>query len=178
MLDRIPTPRSARAIGVSLADFTLTSIDGTPLPLADLTGRVVLVVNVASQCGFTPQYRGLEQLWRTYRERGLIIVGCPCDQFGHQEPGSEAEIAQFCSTRYDVSFPMTAKLEVNGDGAHPLWHWLRASAPGLLGTEGIKWNFTKFLIGRDGKVIERFAPTVTPDDLAAPIERALGVTAA
>jgi glutathione peroxidase len=174
MLDRILTPRSARAITGSLTDFTLTRLDGTPLPLADLSGRVILVVNVASQCGFTPQYRGLEQLWRTYRERGLTIVGCPCDQFGHQEPGDEAEIAQFCSTRYEVTFPLSAKLEVNGDGAHPLWQWLRASAPGLLGTDGVKWNFTKFLIGRDGRVLERFAPTVTPEALVAPIERALG----
>ena len=178
MLDRILTPRSARAVGGSLADFTLTSIDGAPLPLSDLSGRVLLVVNVASQCGFTPQYRGLEQLWRTYGDRGLTIIGCPCDQFGHQEPGNETEIAQFCSTRYDVTFPLSAKLEVNGDGAHPFWQWLRVSAPGMLGTEGIKWNFTKFLIGRDGKVIERFASTVAPDALAAPIEQALAAPSA
>ncbi|MFN8718446.1 MAG: glutathione peroxidase [Gemmatimonas sp.] len=177
MRDRIPTPRSSRASGGSLADFTLPSIDGTPLPMADLAGRVILMVNVASQCGFTPQYRGLEQLWRTYRERGLTIVGCPCDQFGHQEPGAAAEIAQFCSTRYDVTFPLSAKLEVNGDRAHPLWQWLRVSAPGLLGTTAIKWNFTKFLIGRDGTVLERFAPTVAPEDLAPRIEQALAAAA-
>jgi glutathione peroxidase len=173
MLDRILTLLASRASDGTLADFTLTAIDGTPLPLADLAGRVVLVVNVASQCGFTPQYRGLERLWRNHRDRGLTILGCPCDQFGHQEPGDEATIAQFCSTRYDVTFPLSAKLEVNGDGAHPLWRWLRASAPGLLGTDDIKWNFTKFLVGRDGRVLERFAPTVTPEALVTPIESAL-----
>ena len=161
----------------TIYDFEAKTIRGTAQSLADYKGKVLLVVNVASQCGFTPQYRGLEQLWRTYRERGLTIVGCPCDQFGHQEPGAAAEIAQFCSTRYDVTFPLSAKLEVNGDRAHPLWQWLRVSAPGLLGTTAIKWNFTKFLIGRDGTVLERFAPTVAPEDLAPRIEQALAAAA-
>lgn len=157
----------------TLRDFSLTRIDGQPWPLAQFDGQVVLLVNVASQCGFTPQYAGLEQLWRRYRDRGLVIIGCPCDQFGGQEPGGEAEIAAFCSRTYDVNFPLSAKLEVNGDGGDPLWQWVKREEPGILGTTAIKWNFTKFLIGRDGNVIERFAPTVTPDELVGPIERAL-----
>ncbi|MCU0635448.1 MAG: glutathione peroxidase [Gemmatimonadaceae bacterium] len=157
----------------TLADFSLQAISGEPLPLAPLAGRVVLFVNVASECGFTPQYAGLEQLWRTHRDRGLTIVGCPCDQFGHQEPGTEEEIAAFCSRTYDVTFPISTKLDVNGDDAHPLWRWLRREKRGLLGSEMIKWNFTKFLVGRDGRVLERFAPTVTPAELAPAVERAL-----
>ncbi|WP_337172800.1 glutathione peroxidase [Gemmatimonas aurantiaca] len=157
----------------TLHDFSLTGIDGQPWPLAQFDGQVVLLVNVASQCGFTPQYAGLEQLWRRYRDRGLVIIGCPCDQFGGQEPGDETEIAAFCSRTYDVTFPLSAKLEVNGDGGDPLWQWAKREEPGILGTTAIKWNFTKFLIGRDGNVIERFAPTVTPDELVGPIERAL-----
>ncbi|MBL0937848.1 MAG: glutathione peroxidase [Gemmatimonadaceae bacterium] len=157
-------------------DFTLPSINGDTLQMSAYHGQVMLFVNTASQCGFTPQYTALEELWKTYRDRGLVVVGCPCDQFGNQEPGDEAEIAQFCSLRYDVTFPMSAKLDVNGDQAHPLWRWLRVSAPGLLGTESIKWNFTKFLVGRDGKVIDRFAPTVTPESLVPDIERALGAS--
>jgi glutathione peroxidase len=158
----------------SLQDFELTALDGTPLSLRPCAGQVVLVVNVASQCGFTPQYAGLETLWRTYRERGLVIIGCPCDQFGHQEPGDASEIANFCSLTYDVTFPMSAKLAVNGDDAHPLWQWMQREKPGLLGSTGIKWNFTKFLIRRNGQVAKRFAPTDTPEAMVGAIERALG----
>lgn len=157
----------------NLREFSLTSLQGTPMPLGQYAGQVVLVVNVASMCGFTPQYAGLEQLWRQYRDRGLVIIGCPCDQFGHQEPGTEAQIAQFCSTTYDVTFPLSAKLEVNGAGADPFWQWMREAEPGVLGTTAIKWNFTKFLIGRDGQVKARYAPTATPESLIPDIEQAL-----
>jgi glutathione peroxidase len=153
--------------------FSANSITGTEVVLRDYAGKVLLIVNVASQCGLTPQYAGLEQLWRTYRDRGLVVLGFPCDQFGHQEPGTEAEIATFCESRYDVTFPLFAKIEVNGDDAHPLWQWLRAERPGLLGSKAIKWNFTKFLVGRDGRVLQRFAPTDAPDALAPAIEQAL-----
>jgi glutathione peroxidase len=154
-------------------DFDATAIDGTPRALHDFAGQVLLVVNVASQCGFATQYPGLEQLWRTYRSRGFAVLGFPCNQFGHQEPGSEAEIADFCERRHDVTFPLFAKVEVNGRGAHPLWRWLCREAPGLLGTEAIKWNFTKFLVGRDGRVLRRFAPSDTPEAIAPDIDRAL-----
>ena len=160
------TPRSA-------FDFDATTIDGTARSLRDYAGQVLLVVNVASQCGFTPQYAGLEQLWRTYRDRGLTVLGFPCNQFGSQEPGTEAQIAAFCETRFDVTFPLFAKIEVNGEGAHPLWQWMKQEEPGLLGSAAIKWNFTKFLIGRDGRVVERFAPTSTPESLVSAIEAAL-----
>lgn len=159
-------------------DFSASSITGTPTALRDYAGHVLLIVNVASQCGLTPQYAGLEQLWRTYRDRGLVVLGFPCDQFGHQEPGTEAQIATFCETRYNVTFPLFAKIEVNGDEAHPLWRFLRAERPGLLGSEAIKWNFTKFLVGRDGAVLERFAPTDAPESLIPAIERALVVVPA
>lgn len=162
------------AIAQSLGDFQVTSATGDALPLAAFGGKVVLVVNVASQCGLTPQYAGLEALYQTYRDRGLVILGCPCNQFGGQEPGSEAEIVSFCSRNYNVTFPLTAKLDVNGGNAHPMWEWLKRSAPGMLGSEAIKWNFTKFLVGRDGKVLERFSPTDEPSKLAPAIERALG----
>ena len=155
-------------------DFETTGIDGQPLPLSQFAGKVLLVVNVASKCGFTPQYAGLQQLWSDYRERGLVVLGFPCDQFGHQEPGSEAQIQEFCTLDYGVDFPMTAKVEVNGAGAHPLWAWLKREQGGLLGIDAIKWNFTKFLVGRDGQVLSRHAPTVTPDALRRPIEAALG----
>ncbi|MDX2193703.1 MAG: glutathione peroxidase [Gemmatimonadales bacterium] len=154
-------------------DFTAAAITGEPRSLADWRGQVLLIVNVASRCGFTPQYAGLEELWRRYRDRGFAVLGFPCDQFGHQEPGTEAEIAQFCSREYAVSFPMFAKVEVNGDGAHPLWRWLRREQRGVLGTEAIKWNFTKFLVGRDGRVLARFGSADTPASLAPAIERAL-----
>ena len=154
-------------------DFSARDIQGHEQPLADYRGKVLLVVNVASKCGFTPQYAGLEKLWRQYRDRGLVVLGFPCDQFGHQEPGNEAEILNFCSLTYDVDFPMFAKVEVNGGGTHPLWKWLKDEKGGLLGIGAIKWNFTKFLVGRDGRVIKRYAPTDTPESLARDIEAAL-----
>lgn len=154
-------------------DFSATDIDGQVRPLAAYRGKPLLIVNVASKCGFTPQYTGLEKLWRDYRDQGLVVLGFPCDQFGHQEPGDEAEIRDFCSLNYDVSFPMFAKIDVNGNDAHPLWKWLKQEKSGLLGISAIKWNFSKFLIGRDGKVIKRYAPTDTPESLAGDIEAAL-----
>ncbi|MDE2159632.1 MAG: glutathione peroxidase, partial [Burkholderiales bacterium] len=136
-------------------------------------GKVLLIVNTASACGYTPQFGGLEQLSRDYAARGLVVVGFPCNQFGGQDPGSEAEIAGFCQKNYGVTFPMMAKVKVNGAEAHPLWAWLKSQAPGLLGIEAIKWNFTKFLVGRDGRVIRRFGPGDAPDALRADIEKAL-----
>ncbi len=155
-------------------DFTATDIDGQPRALSDYAGKVLLIVNVASQCGFTPQYAGLEQLWRDYRDRGLVVMGFPCDQFGHQEPGDEAQIREFCSLNYEVSFPLFAKTEVNGDAAHPLWQWLKREKGGFLGIDAIKWNFSKFLVGRDGSVIKRYAPNDAPESLRGDIEAALG----
>ncbi|TYT25181.1 glutathione peroxidase [Luteimonas viscosa] len=155
-------------------DFSATAIDGQPLALSQYAGKVLLIVNVASKCGFTPQYAGLQQLWREYRERGLVVLGFPCDQFGQQEPGDEAAIREFCSLNFEVDFPMSAKVEVNGEGAHPLWQWLKQEKGGLLGIDAIKWNFTKFLVGRDGQVRERFAPTTAPGSLRDDIEAALG----
>lgn len=143
------------------------------MPLSSLAGGVTLVVNVASQCGLTPQYAGLEALWRTYRAQGLTVLGCPCNQFGAQEPGTEATIAQFCSTRFDVTFPLTSKLDVNGDDADALWQWMKTEKPGLLGTTSIKWNFTKFLVDRSGKTVARYAPTTKPQDIEADIEKLL-----
>jgi len=154
-------------------DFEATAIDGTPSPLSTYRGRVLLVVNTASACGFTPQFAGLEALWQTYGGRGLTLLGFPCNQFGGQDPGTDAEIGTFCQQNYGVTFPMMSKVEVNGAAAHPLWQWLTREAPGLLGTKAIKWNFTKFLVGRDGRVIRRYAPTDTPASLAADIEAAL-----
>ena len=154
-------------------DFQLVALDGQPLPLATFTGKVLLVVNTASKCGFTPQYAGLEQLWRDYGPQGLVVLGCPCDQFGHQEPGDAAAIQSFCSLDYGVSFPMSAKLKVNGADAHPLWRWLQREKRGALGIAAIKWNFTKFLVGRDGRVIARYAPTVRPEALEGDIRAAL-----
>ncbi len=155
-------------------DFSATTLDGQDQALAAYRGKVLLVVNTASKCGFTPQYTGLEALWRKYGDRGLVVLGFPCDQFGHQEPGDAEEIRNFCSLTYDVSFPMFGKVEVNGGGAHPLFKWLKEEKSGLLGIGAIKWNFTKFLVGRDGKVIKRYAPTDKPESLAADIEKALG----
>lgn len=155
-------------------DFTATDIDGSPTPLSDYKGKVLLIVNVASKCGFTPQYAGLETLWRDYKDRGLVVMGFPCDQFGNQEPGDEAQIKDFCSLTYEVDFPMFAKVEVNGDGAHPLWKWLKDEKGGFLGIDAIKWNFSKFLVGRDGRVLKRYAPTDKPESLVADIEAALG----
>lgn len=155
-------------------DFSAIDIDGHDRPLSDYAGKVLLVVNVASHCGFTPQYAGLQKLWRDYRDRGLVVLGFPCDQFGHQEPGDEAGIREFCSLTYDVDFPMFSKVEVNGQGAHPLWKWLKKEKGGLLGIDAIKWNFSKFLVGRDGRVLKRYAPADKPESLAGDIERALG----
>lgn len=157
----------------TLVDFTLPLLNGTPKNLADFAGKVVLVVNVASQCGLTPQYAGLEALYRQYGERGLVVLGFPCNQFAEQEPGTSAEIAAFCEVNYGVTFPIFERIEVNGEGTHPLYVWLKQAAPGLLGSEAIKWNFTKFLIGRDGKVVERYAPTTEPADIAGDIEKLL-----
>ncbi len=146
-------------------DFSAKTLDGKDQPLSAYAGKALLVVNVASKCGFTPQYKGLEALYRKHRDAGLVVLGFPCDQFGHQEPGDEAEIRSFCSLTYDVTFPMFAKIEVNGAGAHPLYRYLKKEATGLLGTEAIKWNFTKFLVDRSGKVVKRYAPTDTPESL-------------
>ena len=157
-----------------LHDIEVLTIDGEKQKLAAYAGKTLLIVNVASRCGFTPQYRGLEQLYQTYRERGLVVLGFPCDQFGHQEPGGEQEIKEFCNLNYDVTFPMFAKIEVNGDGAHPLYRYLKQSVPGLLGTEAIKWNFTKFLVDGEGVVVARYAPTTTPEAIAKAIEPLLG----
>jgi glutathione peroxidase len=156
----------------TLHDFTATTLAGREQPLSEYAGKVVLVVNTASRCGFTPQYAGLEELWETYRDRGLVVLGFPCNQFGAQEPGTAEEIGEFCSLNYGVSFPMFAKVDVNGPGAHPLWTWLRQEKGGVLG-DAIKWNFTKFLVGKDGQVIRRHAPTTTPAQLTAEIEEAL-----
>lgn len=153
-----------------LFDFEARGVDGESHTLAEYAGKTLLIVNVASRCGFTPQYEGLEALWRDYRGRGLVVLGFPCDQFGGQEPGDEREIAAFCRTRYDVTFPLFAKIEVNGANAHPLYRFLKAQAPGLLGTRAIKWNFTKFLVDRTGRVVRRYAPTVTPRALVADLE--------
>lgn len=153
--------------------YAAKTIDGGEQALDAYRGKVVLVVNVASKCGFTPQYQGLETIWRQYRDQGLVVLGFPCDQFGHQEPGDENEIKNFCSLNYEVSFPMFAKIEVNGAGTHPLYQWLKSSAPGLLGTEGIKWNFTKFLVGKDGKVVKRYGSIDKPEDIAKDIEKLL-----
>lgn len=154
-------------------DIELTAIDGTRHKLGEYAGKALLVVNVASKCGFTPQYAGLEKLHKKFAPKGFVVLGFPCDQFGHQEPGDEAQIQQFCSTTYDVTFPMFAKVEVNGAGAHPLFAELKKAAPGLLGTQAIKWNFTKFLVGRDGEVKKRYAPTDAPDSIAPDVEAAL-----
>ena len=157
----------------SIYDFEAVSIDGQKAQFSTQRGKVILVVNTASACGFTPQFAGLEDLWKTYRDRGLVIVGFPSNQFGGQDPGSDAEIASFCQVNYGVTFPMMSKVEVNGAHAHPLWSWLTAEAPGILGSKAVKWNFTKFLVGRDGKVIRRYAPTDKPESLRADIEAAL-----
>jgi glutathione peroxidase len=157
----------------SVYDFEAQSIDGQPAQLATQRGKVLLIVNTASACGFTPQFAGLETLWERYRDKGLVIVGFPSNEFGGQDPGSNDAIASFCQLNYGVSFPMMAKVKVNGSGAHPLWQWLTSEARGVLGTQAVKWNFTKFLVGKDGQVIKRYAPTDTPASLQADIEKAL-----
>ena len=154
-------------------DFTVDDIGGKPVNLDQYKGKVVLVVNTASKCGFTPQYKGLEALYRKYKDQGLEVLGFPSNQFGAQEPGSEQEIATFCETNYDVTFPMFRKVDVNGDSAAPVYKFLKSATPGLLGTEAIKWNFTKFLVDRSGKVLERFAPNDTPESIERNVAKAL-----
>jgi glutathione peroxidase len=156
------------------ADIALKAIDGKAATLGDFAGQALVIVNVASQCGFTPQYAGLEALHRRFRVRGFAVLGFPCDQFGHQEPGDESAIRTFCEDKYDVTFPMFAKIEVNGANAHPLFEALKEAAPGLLGTRAIKWNFTKFLVDRQGRVVRRYAPSDKPEKLAEDIQAALG----
>ena len=158
---------------MSVYDYSAKTLDGQDVSLADYRGQVLLIVNTASKCGFTPQFEGLEALYRDYKDRGLVILGFPCNQFGAQEPGNAEEIASFCSLTYDVTFPMLAKIEVNGPSAHPLYAFLKKAQKGILGTEGIKWNFTKFLVGRDGEVVDRFAPNTKPEDLKVAVEALL-----
>ncbi len=157
----------------TIHDMEVKTIDGKAKKLSAYAGKALLVVNVASKCGFTPQYTGLEALWRKYRDRGLVVLGFPCDQFGHQEPGNEEEIRSFCSLKYDVTFPMFAKVDVNGENAHPLFRHLKKAAPGLLGTEAVKWNFTKFLVDPAGEKVTRFAPSDTPESLEKDVEKLL-----
>ena len=157
----------------SIYDFEALQISGTSVPLKQYQGKAMLIVNTASACGFTPQFAGLEELHKAYGDKGLVVLGFPCNQFGSQDKGSNDEIAEFCQLNYGVSFPMMAKIDVNGSGAHPLYQYLTKEAPGLLGSKAIKWNFTKFLIGKDGSVLKRYAPTDTPKSLAGDIESAL-----
>ena len=157
----------------TIYDFSANSLDGRPAELAACKGKVLLIVNTASQCGFTPQYKGLEALYEEFHERGFEVLGFPCNQFGAQEPGDSENIAQFCERNYGVTFPLFEKIDVNGGGTHPLFAWLKNEAPGILGTKDIKWNFTKFLVDRDGKVVERYAPTTRPDAIRGDIEKLL-----
>jgi glutathione peroxidase len=157
----------------SVYDFEALQINGKPVPLKQFKGKAMLIVNTASACGFTPQFGGLEELHKTYADKGLVVLGFPCNQFASQDKGSNDEIAEFCQMNYGVSFPMMAKIDVNGSNAHPLYQWMAKEAPGLLGSKSIKWNFTKFLIGKDGTVRKRYAPTDTPASLAQDIEAAL-----
>ncbi len=157
----------------SIHDFKITRIDGCAVPISEFDQKVLLIVNTASKCGFTPQYKGLEALYQEYADQGLVILGFPCDQFGHQEPGNDDEIAEFCELNFGVTFPLFGKINVNGDQADPLFAHLKAEAPGLLGSESIKWNFTKFLVGRDGAVLARYAPKTSPNALRKEIEAAL-----
>ena len=157
----------------TIYDFTVDDIHGKPVKLDRYKDKVLLVVNTASECGFTPQYKGLEALYEKYRQKGLEVLGFPCNQFGKQEPGTEAEIEKFCEVNFGVTFPLFAKVDVNGDNAAPIYRYLKSAKPGLLGTEAIKWNFTKFLVDRGGKVVARFAPNDTPESIAADIEKAL-----
>ncbi len=174
---RYHAPPNGGAMSDDLYGIEVTTIDGKTTTLAEHRGKVLLIVNTASQCGFTPQYEGLEELWRKHKDQGLVVLGFPCDQFGNQEPGGEEEIAAFCQKNYGVSFPMHAKIEVNGEGAHPLFALLKREAKGILGSEGIKWNFTKFLVDRDGAVVDRYAPTTTPASMAGKIEELLAAPA-
>ena len=165
----MPTPSTTP----SIYDFEALSIHGKPAHLSTQRGKVLLIVNTASACGFTPQFGGLQTLWQKYADKGLVVVGFPSNEFGAQDPGSNGDIAAFCQLNYGVDFPMMAKVKVNGVEAHPLWKWLTAEAPGVLGTQAVKWNFTKFLVGKDGKVIKRYAPGDAPEALARDIEKAL-----
>lgn len=157
----------------AIYDFSARSMTDKDVPLAQYRGQVMLIVNTASACGFTPQFAGLQQLHETYARQGLVVLGFPCNQFGAQDPGSNDEIASFCQVNYGVDFPMMEKVDVNGGDAHPLYRWLCAEAPGLLGSKAIKWNFTKFLVGKDGSILDRYAPTTKPEDIAKDIEKAL-----
>jgi glutathione peroxidase len=157
----------------SLYDFTVNALDGRPMPLRDFAGKVLLVVNTASKCGFTPQYAGLERLYAQYAPRGFVVLGFPCNQFGQQEPGNAVEIGEFCLKNYGVSFPMFEKIDVNGTNAHAIYTYLKGKAPGLVGTRAIKWNFTKFLLDRSGEVTARYAPRTKPESLAGDIEKLL-----
>lgn len=154
----------------SIYDFSVKTIDGKEISLEQYHGKTLLIVNVASQCGFTKQYAGLEQLYQKYHDRGLVVLGFPCNQFGHQEPGSELEIKNFCETRYHIEFPLFSKIEVNGQNTHPLYHFLKQQKKGILCTEKVKWNFTKFLINSEGKVLKRYSPLTTPDKIASELE--------
>jgi len=173
LLTTARTAMAASSTASSVYDFEALSIDGKPAHLSTQRGKVLLIVNTASQCGFTPQFGGLEALWEKYRDQGLVVLGFPSNEFGKQDPGSNDEIASFCQVNYGVSFPMMSKIEVNGSAAHPLWKWLKGEKPGLLGSEAIKWNFTKFLVGKDGQVIKRYAPTDKPESIEKDIAAAL-----
>ena len=157
----------------SIYDFEAQQINGEDMALSQFKGKVMLIVNTASKCGFTPQFGGLEELHKSYADKGLVVLGFPCNQFGSQDPGADSEIAEFCQVNYGVSFPMMGKINVNGPAAHPLYKWLSAEAPGLLGSKSIKWNFTKFLVGKDGQVIRRYAPTDKPADMTNDVKAAL-----
>ena len=167
------TPNTSQTMDNTIYQFSAADIDGNQQSLSQYKGKVVVIVNVASKCGFTPQYEGLQALYEQYRHKGLVILGFPCNQFASQEPGTAADIKSFCSLNYGVDFPMFAKIDVNGDNAHPLYKFLKDQKSGLLGTKAIKWNFTKFLIDRDGKVVERFSPQTKPADMGAAIEKLL-----
>ena len=157
----------------SVYEFSGKTITGEDKPIADYKGQVLLIVNTASKCGFTPQFKGLESLYEKYKDKGLMVLGFPCNQFLNQDPGSDAEISEFCELNYGVTFPMFAKIDVNGDNAHPLFRHLTAAAPGLLGSKAVKWNFTKFLVDRQGNVVSRYAPATKPEDISADIEKLL-----
>jgi glutathione peroxidase len=165
------------SVMTTVYEFSAKTIDGKSRKLGDYKGKVLLVVNTASQCGFTPQYKGLEAIYQKYKGQGFAVLGFPSNQFGQQEPGNDTEIAEFCELNYGVSFPLFSKIDVNGDQAHPIFKFLTSAKPGLLGSEGIKWNFTKFLVGKDGKVLARYAPTTKPEDLGKDIEKALAAKA-
>jgi glutathione peroxidase len=164
-----PSSKSPANSASSVYEFSVERIDGSTTSLAEHRNQVLLIVNVASHCGFTPQYEGLEALYRKHRDAGLVVLGFPCNQFGAQEPGTHEEIAQFCAAKYQVTFPLYAKIDVNGESAHPLYRWLKTQAKGVLGTESIKWNFTKFLLDRRGNVMDRFAPATTPEQIESSV---------